>query len=747
MFSTRKRQFAWLTGLAVVSVVGALSIGQEGRYAASQAAVQDAMALRQAISDTLSLLKDAETGQRGYLLTSDEAFLAPYEKALRVLPSQLDALAALVQDDERQLGSMREIERLANEKLDELAGTIALSRQGYIDRALATVREGTGRRLMVAVREEGQRMLERQTERLARREADTAQGRLRLTAMLVGSTIAFAGFVLWGMRSAARGVSEARRANERLRDNETALRLVTDNATDLVRVVGPRAQLIYVSPSCESILQYSPAEMFGMAPRELLHPDERAAVLDLMLLVQSGEHGDGPFVHRLRSRDGSYRWFETTYCLVRSGDAGVPHIHLTSRDITRRKAAEDTLRRQTARLQSILSSIGDGVVVLDAERRLVIINPAASHYLDHAEGDILSEESCSGGEVVIRDRSGVMRTFSVTASPILEGDSPAGSVAVYHDITEQRHAERDLLESEQRLRMLSEASFEGVVISKSGIVIDTNATFAEWIGRPPYDLVGVDGLSLFAEEDRPLVAQQRVQPSAVYEAAMLRSNGDRFPVEVRSRLAAFRGETVRIAVIRDITERRRRESELSRQAELLRTMSLRDELTGLLNRRGFQEHALQQLRLAARAQRCAGVFFLDLDGMKIINDTLGHEAGDAALVDTARLLTRAFRGSDIVSRLGGDEFAILAPDCDAQGIAALRARLDQLVATFNQGAGGHSYRLAVSVGTAIFDPQAPLELDTLMEDADRAMYQDKRARAQSGSASRAMPRRAIQAMS
>ena len=75
----------------------------------------------------------------------------------------------------------------------------------------------------------------------------------------------------------------------------------------------------------------------------------------------------GPLVHRMRSKDGSYRWFETTYCLVRSGDTDAPHIHLTSRDITARKAAEDALRRQTARLHSILASIGDGVVVLDPD--------------------------------------------------------------------------------------------------------------------------------------------------------------------------------------------------------------------------------------------------------------------------------------------------------------------------------------------------------------------------------------------
>jgi diguanylate cyclase (GGDEF)-like protein/PAS domain S-box-containing protein len=589
-------------------------------------------------------------------------------------------------------------------------------------------------------------MLDRQAEQLRERELRTDEGRLRLTVLLAGSTGLFLCCAVWGVWSTARGVSESRRANERLRENEAALRLITDNATDLVRVVGPDSQLTYVSPSCEAILQYSPAEMFAMAPRTLMHPDEREAARELTLQVQRGERTRGPLVHRLRSKDGTYRWFETTYALVRSGDTDAPHIHLTSRDITARKSAEDSLRRQTARLHSILASIGDGVVVLDPDRRLAIVNPAARAYIYQEEGETVTDqgplmralrgESSAGTEVVIRDRRGTMRTFSISAAPIIEGEANAGGVAVYHDITQQRLGEKDLLESEQRMRVLAEATFEGVAITKAGVIIDTNETFAAWLGCQAFELVGVDGLSLFAPEDRAFVAEKSTQAGDKYEAHVLRRNGERFPVEVRGRHADFRGETVRIAVIRDITERRQRESELQRQAELLRTMSLRDELTGLLNRRGFQEHARQQLRLAGRTKRPAVVFFIDLNGMKVINDTLGHDAGDAALSQTAQILSTAFRESDIVARLGGDEFAIFAADCDADGAAIMRGRIDGCVDAFNEGDRSHAFRLSLAVGTAVFDPLAPLELDALLEAADHAMYKQKRARVESGTVAR-----------
>ena len=132
----------------------------------------------------------------------------------------------------------------------------------------------------------------------------------------------------------------------------------------------------------------------------------------------------------------------------------------------------------------------------------------------------------------------------------------------------------------------------------------------------------------------------------------------------------------------------------------------------------------------------AVVFFLDLNGMKVINDSFGHEAGDAALSETAQILTDAFRESDIVARLGGDEFAIFAGDCDADGAATMRGRIERDVEASNQSTRAHAYRLSVSVGTAIFDPFAPLELDALLETADQAMYEQKRARTDSGTLAR-----------
>jgi len=162
----------------------------------------------------------------------------------------------------------------------------------------------------------------------------------------------------------------------------------------------------------------------------------------------------------------------------------------------------------------------------------------------------------------------------------------------------------------------------------------------------------------------------------------------------------------------------------SRTAARLREMALVDELTGLHNRRGFLLLAEKQLQIARRTGRPDLLLFADLDGMKEINDRLGHEAGDAALRRTAALLRDSFRTSDIVTRYGGDEFLVLCPNTGPEAAPTLIEGLEQQVEDANAGAAV-PWRLSLSVGTAAFDPARPATLDELIREADAAMYAAK----------------------
>ena len=167
----------------------------------------------------------------------------------------------------------------------------------------------------------------------------------------------------------------------------------------------------------------------------------------------------------------------------------------------------------------------------------------------------------------------------------------------------------------------------------------------------------------------------------------------------------------------------------------LRELSITDELTGLSNRRGFFAFAQQQMKHARRDGERMVLFFADLDDLKVINDTFGHVAGDRALADTARIFVETFRDSDIIARMGGDEFAVILGNAPDSGIETARNRLEKRLSEYNARRDG-SFRLAVSVGLAIFDPAAPVTVDELIRQADARMYEEKmRRKAARGDAS------------
>lgn len=156
----------------------------------------------------------------------------------------------------------------------------------------------------------------------------------------------------------------------------------------------------------------------------------------------------------------------------------------------------------------------------------------------------------------------------------------------------------------------------------------------------------------------------------------------------------------------------------------LRYLALTDDLTCLYNRRGFFAAATQQLRLARRDSQSLLLLFCDLDNLKRINDTFGHQEGDLAIIRTADALEQTFRGSDVIARLGGDEFVILAVEAGQQSLESMFRRLEQNLK--KASSSGSPCTLSLSVGVARFDPKKPISLGELLVQADRAMYEKKR---------------------
>ncbi len=169
--------------------------------------------------------------------------------------------------------------------------------------------------------------------------------------------------------------------------------------------------------------------------------------------------------------------------------------------------------------------------------------------------------------------------------------------------------------------------------------------------------------------------------------------------------------------IQDITERKRAEA-------ALQSLSLVDELTGLYNRRGFFAVTEQHLASIRRHQKVPVILYADLDGLKRINDTLGHPEGDRALVKAAEILKDTFRTSDIIARLGGDEFVVLAGIGKDESSDSLTARLQDKFMAHNSRTS-LPYDLAISVGVVHFDNDED-SIEEVTARADRIMYEDKR---------------------
>jgi two-component system, cell cycle response regulator len=171
----------------------------------------------------------------------------------------------------------------------------------------------------------------------------------------------------------------------------------------------------------------------------------------------------------------------------------------------------------------------------------------------------------------------------------------------------------------------------------------------------------------------------------------------------------------------------------------LQSLAITDALTGLYNRHGFVTIAEEQLKLAQRNRNSMALAFIDLDGMKRINDELGHDFGDQALIATARILKSTFRASDLIARLGGDEFIVLALGVQADATGRIHKRLMHNLADHNKSQSVMTVAFSVGFASYKSSRRDPKTIEQLMTEADRAMYAEKQTHCASRSLQRRIP--------
>lgn len=407
------------------------------------------------------------------------------------------------------------------------------------------------------------------------------------------------------------------------------------------------------------------------------------------------------------------------------------------------------LRQSEALYRTLIDHCRDGVLLVQ-NGRVQFTNPAMADMLNYSRAELVGieyiqlvapdsreaqmqwhavREGDSYGvqdyEVVLRRKGGDERYMQVRAAAV-EHEGGIASIGTIRDITDACRQQAQLAEAEARYRHLVEHSQVGVYLMLGDRYTYVNKAFATMFGYAEHELIGESFRRLVPPESQQHVeARYRRQCEAEsyggsYSVTLMSKNGNRIDVVVNAGPVELDGHRYISGTIRDVTEQRRFQRELEHNAT-------HDCLTGLPSR-FLVERALGARLKDALAATCYeyAVLFLDLDGFKLVNNSLGHAAGDELLLAIAERLRNSFEGEGLVARYGGDEFTIL-PDglCPRFRAEALARRVLGLFSdpfTIR----GHTVYSGASVGIVLGHPdyQAP---DQVLRDADTAMYRAKAA--------------------
>ena len=552
-------------------------------------------------------------------------------------------------------------------------------------------------------------------------------------------------------------ITERRRTTEALRKTEERYHTFLDTLRDMVFITDRKGYFTYVNQMFETVLGWPSGNLVGRVFSEIVATEFHDETIERYRRGMTGEAIPIYELDFLRP-DGRRLPVELNVSTLHDPDGNAIGRIGVARDISGRRQAEELYR-------TLANTSRAGVYIVQ-KGKFRFINYNAARYAGYTEEEMIGMDSLS--IVLPQDRSaaiensremlagelnvpyefrictkdGQIRWIMETVTSIVY----EGKMAVLGnsmDTTELRQARMKLEQSEQRLAQI----IEGTTVPT--FVIDADHRVTHW-NRACENLTAIPGREIIGTQNQwtafyahnRLTLADLVVNQAAEEILTTHYEGKQRPSELidgayevetffpdlmpKGRWLYITASPIRdvegritgaIETLQDMTERKEMEDEV-------RLMAVTDHLTGLYNRRGFVTLAEQQLRLSARSRKSAIIYSADLDGMKQINDTWGHDEGDRALINTASILRETFRTSDILARIGGDEFAVFSIDAMDVVPQSLVRRLEISLHEFNK-LKDHPYCLSISIGMVAYDPENPCSLDDLMCRADEEMYARK----------------------
>ncbi|CAA7615863.1 conserved hypothetical protein [Candidatus Terasakiella magnetica] len=440
-----------------------------------------------------------------------------------------------------------------------------------------------------------------------------------------------------------------------------------------------------------------------------------------------------------RRADGTPFWSVLTIrpAILNGEDVNLAWIY----DVSKRKQAERNLQDNRALIRAMLDSSVDGILLLDRDGEVLALNAAAAAILGGDHDTLVGEpvwdllptpvaerlrqgarRVLEHGETVESHDAILDRLFDLHMHPVTNALGQIERIALFSRDVTQSHRRR--LQLRKLETALEQAPVAVMITDTSGAIEYVNRAF-----------VLLSGYSEDEARDRnPRMLKSGETPPSVYRD-MWRSlsTGGTWQGELCNRakdgslfweyatLSAIRNDSGEIthymAVKENTTQRKETEQQLVHQAT-------HDTLTGLPNRLLLEDRVHHAIELARRENRRVGLMFLDLDRFKIVNDSLGHVAGDALLKEVAERLRQTLRRSDTVARLGGDEFVVVLTHF--QSTSELAEVAEKIAAALDKPVrlSGHVVHVGASIGIALY-PEDGSDFHALMKDADTAMYRAK----------------------
>jgi len=536
-------------------------------------------------------------------------------------------------------------------------------------------------------------------------------------------------------------------AAARLLDAER--QLVLDNSADVVMHYNNEAICVWASPSLERVFGWRPADVIG-TDFLLIRSSDRAAALDAISSAAEAHHGGGRARVQVMCADGTTRWSDVAYRLVWNDEHTVDAIIAAHRDVTEQVRVEQALVESEARYRLLAEHASDLVFQADAHGTLDWVSPSVArvvgwepeqilghpvrdfiHCDDHAAldearsrllGGIPTKLTCR-----IRRTDGTYRWFDATLHPVVDDvGAITGWLGGARDIQREVESRQALARSERRHRNAMAAAPVGMaVLDLDRRFIEVNTALCRIFGRDPEWFLARRIPDVLDPVDNEADLRMRAEvlsgraEHVTWEQCIRRP--DDTPVWVEHSVAllldAEPGATFYISQFVDI-------SDAKASTDQLRYQATHDALTRVANRRDLLDRIAVMLSHQHRGDALVAVLFVDIDHLKIVNDSYGHAAGDDVIVAIAQRITEQVRSTDDVTRFGGDEFIVVLPTVSALEQAQLVAEKIVHGAIAPLTIAGQAIHVSVSIGVAVAEPGDDPE--SLLQRADQALYRAKR---------------------